>query len=441
MKPKYINYVFVAMTMAFLANAETISFKNFNHHIVYEKNEIGYLQKASQKQVTIAHRLIIKTSTKYNKKKILKLHSAITEVKELYHGKDFTYFLAEINKDIALQRVMKKLVKKRAVILVQTDILQKSEKSHDDDKDHKKARLNNRLKKPKQSKLQQDILRKKQLEMSLSRYLRFIGVEKLWEKTKGKGIKIAVIDDGFDLKHKEFEKLNLAFSYDASDKKLDSSPIQDQETHGTKIAGVLFAKHDATGVEGIAPEAELIAIRQPDTWTSNTLLSFQMAKLANADIINCSWNSPQLMQPIADVVNDLVKYGRNGKGTAVIFAAGNKGIELKPYSTEASIDSAIVVGASNFLSKRTLKFSNKGTSVDIMAFGKPVQSTYPNNKYGKFAGTSLSSTIVSGITALLMSQNPELTMKQLQIDLKNTISDKKRLNKFNLKSKQNKGNE
>ena len=419
------------LTLSFSLQAENLSFKNFGKEIVFEKNENGFVNKASQQQITISNRLIIKTANTYSKKDLTETDSSITDVKELYQGNDFTYFVAEINKESDLQEVMKTLDSKKDILLVQADILQQTEKSHEGN-DHKE----NLLKKParkKRTKQQMAIIKQKQLEASLPRYLKFVGVDKLWEKSKGKGVKIAVIDDGFDLKHKEFKKLKVAFSYDASEKKLSTDPKHPLDTHGTKVAGVLFAQHDKTGVEGIAPEAEFIAIRQPDTWTSNTLLSFQIAKLNNADIVNCSWNSPQLMQPVADAINDLTEFGRNGKGTAVVIASGNKGIKIKPNSTEASIKSAIVVGASNLLALRPLKFSNTGESIDLLSFGRPVQSTLPMDKYGNFAKTSLSATIVSGISALVLSQNPDYTLKQLQTELMKITSDKKRTKKFNLK--------
>jgi subtilisin family serine protease len=406
-------------------NAETITFKNFDKEIILEKSEHSYVIKESNQHVTLANRLIVKTSHKYSKKKLAKADKQINNVTELYQGKDFNYYAVDLESNANLQEVMDSLSKKKSILLVQSDILQATEKSHES-KEHNENPLSKSLKKP-QNKLQQQLNREKQLVNALPRYLNFIGVKELWEKTKGKGIKIAVIDDGFDLKHDEFKNTKLSFSYDATEQSLNSQPKESIDTHGTKIAGVIFANHDKKGVEGIAPEAELIAIRQPDTSTSKTLLSFQIANLSKADIINCSWNSPQLMQPIEDVVNDLAKNGREGKGTAVIFAAGNKGIEITTNSTEASIDSAIVVGASNLIGKKPLKFSNKGASVDLLSFGMPIQTTLPDNKYGTFAATSLAASITSGVCALLLSQNPELTLQQLQSELKKALENNKRM--------------
>jgi subtilisin family serine protease len=427
MNSKLMIVTLLCFTLA--GKAETLSFKNFDQQLFLEKQGDQYINKATQQKVTLANKLIVKTSKRYNKKKLSKAHKQISNVKELYLSNDFKYFLAELKDNADMQLVMDKLLKSRAIKLVQPDILQATEKSHQGHENEKNPQ-SKPLKKPKNI-LKRKLNREKQLANALPRYLKFIGVQELWKKSKGKGVKIAVIDDGFDLKHKEFENLKTNFTYDATQRTLDIAPKDNIDTHGTKIAGVLFAKHDSQGIEGISPEAEFIAIRQPDTWTSNTLLSFYVAKLSKADIINCSWNSPQLMQPVADVVNDLANKGRRGKGMAVIFAAGNKGIEIMPNSTEASIDSAIVVGASNLMAMRPLKFSNQGKSVDLLSFGRPVQTTMPDNKYGSFGGTSLASTIVSGLSALILSQNPEFTIKQLQEELKKMTTNKKRMNQLN----------
>ena len=237
-----------------------MSFKNLDQEYTFEKNESGFINKATQQQVAIAHRLIVKTSKKINNKKLSKADKAITEVKELYQAKEFNYFLAEVDKAADLQKVMVHLAKNKSIQLVQPDILQQTEKTHQDHEPTKNP-LTKPLKKPK-NKLQQQLNREKQRANALPRYLKFIGVDELWKNTKGKGVKIAVIDDGFDLTHDEFKELTTNFSYDATQQTLDTSPKDGVDTHGTKIAGVLFAKHNDKGVEGIAPEAEYIAERK-----------------------------------------------------------------------------------------------------------------------------------------------------------------------------------
>ena len=230
---------------------------------------------------------------------------------------------------------------------------------------------------------------------------------------------IAVIDDGFALNHDELRNTDVVFSYDAERKVQDVSPQSELDTHGTKVIGTIFAAHDGHGIDGIAPEASLIAIRQPSTWTSSTLLSFYLAKLSDADIVNASWNSQWLLEPLADIVSDLARNGRGGKGTAVVFSAGNNGAEQTSNqgidSNEASLLDAVVIGSDDGTGHRT-RFSNYGNSVDAYIYGKPTPALVAGG-YGRFSGTSLSTAVASGYFALLLANNPSLTLDQLVAQL------------------------
>ena len=240
-----------------------------------------------------------------------------------------------------------------------------------------------------------------------------LGIPLKWSTTLGAGIKIAVIDDGFDLAHEDFRQLKTGFSYDLHTQQLNAAPIYAKETHGTKIAGIIFADHSDVGISGIAPSAEFIAIRHTDTWTSKTLIGFHLARLAGADIINASWNSQWLLEPVADAITELAGRGRDGKGIAVVFAAGNNHMDIQPFSIEAALEPAIVVGALNRGGFK-LPTSNFGNTVDMYVYGGQMRSTVPDDGYGNFAGTSLSAAIVSGTAALLLSENPQLTLVQLE---------------------------
>lgn len=183
--------------------------------------------------------------------------------------------------------------------------------------------------------------------------------------------------------------------------------------HGTKVLGILFGEHNQHEPEGLVPNAKFVGISQLDTWTSNTLRAFYIAYLAKADVINCSWHSEWLMEPVQDVVDELAGYGREGKGIAVVFAAGNQSKLITSGMHEASIGSAIVVGASNAKGK-PLIFSNYGPAVDIWAYGQKTISTDENGGYSYFLGSSLSSVIVSGYIALLIGADQSLNLTQIQ---------------------------
>ena len=232
------------------------------------------------------------------------------------------------------------------------------------------------------------------------------------ETTKGLGIKIAIIDDGINLSHADLKGINIALEYDVEQKKLNASPKVKRDTHGTQVAGIIFAQHNTIGIDGIAPLAELISIRQVNNQTSHTILAFTVANLAKADIINCSWNSLVLLEPVYDVIVDISQRGREGKGTAIVVSAGNSSKEILAYSTESSIDEAIVVGA-------TQHYSNYGKYVDfILPSGIKTTKT---EGYGIFGGTSATAPIISGILALMMSKNPTLKTTTLVDKLKKVL--------------------
>lgn len=227
---------------------------------------------------------------------------------------------------------------------------------------------------------------------------------------KGEGIKVAVIDDGFNLEHEDLKGATVGFSYDADLKQLGATPQVRGDRHGTQVAGVVVAQHNGLGIDGIAPKATLIPIRQASTRTSDTVLSFTVANLAGADIINCSWNSRVLMEPVNDVIQYLTQHGRNGRGSIIIFAAGNEGQPIKPGSKESAINTVITVGSQ--LKGKIAPYSNYGERVDLYLPGQ-IRTTY-HQGYGWFNGTSASAAMASGLSALLLASNPTLTLNELQ---------------------------
>jgi len=387
----------------------TVIFENFSKPVVLVKKKDYFQVEGSRVQVQLSNRIIVKTTKMVNKEGAYQFHQQINNVVELFNGTANNYFSLEFRGSARLTQVFDdlKIIQKeqpeKGIILVQPDILQLQNK----------AETTISTKQGASYKTPQSII----THHNDSAYLDLLKIQSMWQKSKGKNVKIAIIDDGVFLAHNELKHITPIFSYDVEAKTLSSTPRSAIDKHGTKVAGIIFAAHDNVGISGIAPEAELISIRQPSTWTSKTLLSFQLAKLAGAQIINCSWHSQLLLQPIADIIDDLAENGRDGKGMVVVISAGNTGIEIMPNSTESSIKSAIVVGASGKGFQR-LAFSNYGNSVDMFTYGQKVKATLSSGGYGVFAGTSLSAAIVSGLSALLLSQNSDLTVKQLSQQLK-----------------------
>lgn len=341
-------------------------------------------------QVRLSDRLIVRANG-FTRESLQALDSRIEAVSELYLMDDAVYYSVNVGIIDRLPGVIRSLSKVQGIGLVQPDILQ---------------------------------LRKKHAAevpvQTPPTYLTQLRIPELWPDTLGRGVRVAVIDDGFDLEHEEFKHLEVVFSYDTASRSQDVSPRGEGDSHGTKVAGTVFAAHNGVGIDGIAPQASLIAIRQPDTWTSHTILSFYLSKLSQADIVNASWRSQWLLEPVADIVADLAKNGRRGKGSAVVFSAGNSGMELTGDDSEAQLQAAVVIGAANGQGQRT-RFSNYGQSVDLYVYGKASPAVVPGG-YGRFSGTSLSAAVASGYFALLLSQDPSLTLHQLVARLQQRLS-------------------
>jgi len=224
----------------------------------------------------------------------------------------------------------------------------------------------------------------------------------LWQETYGKGVKIAIIDDGFNLVHEDFEGVDVRFMYDVDHKRFDISS-KSASDHGTAVAGLVFAQHNGKGIDGIAPKSQLIALHQTTNRLSDTLLAFATAQLANADVVICSWNSPTLLEPVYDAIVEMARYGRDGKGAAMVFAAGNEGKPLTPLCIESAIPEVISVSATNAL-------ANQGDVIDFR-LQTGLRSTQGDG-YGFFGGTSALAPIVGGVFALVFAKEPHLTLAQ-----------------------------
>jgi len=274
-----------------------------------------------------------------------------------------------------------------------------------------------------------------------------INIEDSFTKYSGKGIKVAVIDDGFDINHPEIkDKIVKTASVDNSGNvSSDATHVSGYDSHGTAVAGIIAASDNNIGIMGIAPDVELILIRYPYVLSDDVVIEmFEQALDAGADVINCSWGTNNVSDTIRDYINHISTYGRDGKGVIVVFASGNFNEDIS--TDESSISSVIGVGATDKDNLRT-NYSNFGKDLDIVAPGgytlgittlDPIGNNgssidgynrYNENTNGKpvsFIGTSASAPIISGVIALGLEKNSDLTREEIQEVLKkstNTIGN------------------
>ena len=289
-------------------------------------------------------------------------------------------------------------------------------------------------------------------------------VEKAHAITKGEGITIAIIDDGVDTRHKEFNVPGKIIApKDISYKTNDALPKLRDDNHGTCCAGVAVA----AGINkacGVAPAAKLIPIRNVSELGSKDEADAIIWAVQNgADIISCSWGPEdgawwnpkdklhKQRWPLAALTNEAFTYavtkGRNGKGCIILFAAGN-GNESADLDKYISHPDVIAVAACNDRGKKSI-YSDYGKCIWVCfpsndfeeknlhqpaPLTKGIWTTdrvgYAGYKRKKmsdynesFGGTSSACPGVAGVCALMLSANNNLTITDVK-DILRLSADK-----------------
>lgn len=237
-----------------------------------------------------------------------------------------------------------------------------------------------------------------------------------WTITKGKGVSVAVLDQGIDRNHKEFAENYSSLSYDLTTK---SSPTQVYGEHGTHVAGIIGANHNGIQIAGLAPEVSLVSLSHPLTIGSTERVAqlasgFGYATTHGIDVINNSWGDQggkfyQKMHSslLEESIQNALTNGRNGRGMVVVFASGNHAGQRTDYPGYM-FPNALIVGSISSNLKRSY-FSTYDDKLDVMAPGGDILSTLPGNSTGKMSGTSMAAPYATALAALVLSVNPSLT--------------------------------
>ena len=253
--------------------------------------------------------------------------------------------------------------------------------------------------------------------------LRMVGAEAAWERSRGKGVVVAVIDTGVAAKDsdrgkqaRDFGQTHFTRGYDFVN---DDDDPYDDHGHGTHVSGTIAESTDnREGVAGLAFEATIQPIKVLSAMGSGTSTdiadAIRFAADNGAGVINLSLGSPHP----SDVIHSAVKYARR-KGVVIVCAAGNgfeEGVIYPAAFPECIAVSS--VGPSGDLAT----YSSWGKEValaapggDMLASGKeadgilqntvyPVEQGGKGDDYYHFQGTSMASPHVAAAAALVMAQ-------------------------------------
>ncbi len=190
--------------------------------------------------------------------------------------------------------------------------------------------------------------------------------------------------------------------------------------HGTTVAGAAGAvTNNEVGIAGSAWNAKIMHINANcvDEDTCPGYEGILYAAVAGADIINASWGAfagdteLRMITQTLDLVTDM--------GSLVIAAIGNNGFNNDRFFTYPDAHPRVLaVGSTTRTGPQLSETTNYGKTVDLYAPGEQILATLPNDQYGRFSGTSLSSPLVSGIAALVKTRFPHLTPDELREQLR-----------------------
>lgn len=249
-----------------------------------------------------------------------------------------------------------------------------------------------------------------------------------WSITEGSGINVAVVDQGIQSNHNDLSGNLNALSFDAQSG-TSPSVYNSWYDHGTHVAGTVAAiKDNNLQVVGVAPQSSIMGVSHDlylsGTFSAELASGISWAWQNNADVITNSWGDQggayyNNMHSVIleNAITDAMTLGRNGKGSVVLFAAGNWAPTMDyPGSFN---DDIVTVGAIESSGMRS-GFSGYGTKLDIVAPGSSVLSTVNGNSTGYKSGTSMATPHVAGTIALILSVNPCLTGQEARDILEST---------------------
>jgi hypothetical protein len=256
-----------------------------------------------------------------------------------------------------------------------------------------------------------------------------IDVSPTWAWTRGAGVVIAIVDSGIDRTHPDLaarmwrntdespangvddDNNGYVDDVDGWDFGSDDNDPTDDAGHGTSVASVAVAAANDIGMAGVAPAARAMAVRACDAFgcpASAVADAIVYAVDNGADIVNLSLGAPGEDPLVAAAV----EYAA-ARDVLVISAAGNAAEELdadNPW-TPASIDSPnLVAVASSDQTDRLSNSSNYGPAVvDLAAPGTQILTAIATDGYEVRSGTSFSAPHVSGVAALMLTMDRELS--------------------------------
>jgi subtilisin-like proprotein convertase family protein len=290
-----------------------------------------------------------------------------------------------------------------------------------------------------------------------------LNVREAWAISKGAGVVIAIVDNGVDLEHRDLQsQAEPALHFNFALHTVEGGPLTDSDNHGTSVAGMAVATaNNGIGVSGVAPEAHFASWYIYNTNHSGAgfvgpdqlaeMFQFESNRVA---IQNHSWVINNTLRTVGpslqerNAISNAITFGREGKGVIMVRAAGNDRADVRNVNDDAySSDPRVITVAALGSGGKVANYSNPGAAILVSApsggndpaFEELISTDrsgpevgfnntiiFPGTDLsdyvfsGVFGGTSAAAPEISGLVALLLSVNPELTYRDVQQILVNS---------------------
>jgi subtilisin family serine protease len=228
-----------------------------------------------------------------------------------------------------------------------------------------------------------------------------------WAHATGRGVRVGVVDTGVNVSHPDLAG-NVRAGFDAIS---ETEGVEDDNGHGTHVAGIIAALDNGFGVVGVAPEAHIYAVKSFDSrgkgMTSDIIQGIQWCIEQGVHIINMSFGTSDSGKALALAISKAAE-----SGILLVAASGNTGgrnTVLYPAR-----DPHVVAVAASTEDRQIAEFSSSGPEVDITGPGQNIYSTYKGRRYKTLSGTSMACPHVAGVAALVLSIAPGLSAKEME---------------------------
>ncbi len=261
--------------------------------------------------------------------------------------------------------------------------------------------------------------------------------EAAWDLTRGQGVRLAVIDNGIQVKHPDLKAGIGGGGHFVSDW-IGGATLQrwrpnqagfPNGDHGTFCLGMAGARMNNKGGCGSAPEADLMPIAcLTDQVGTQLTLARAIAYAANpttedaqasaadgAHVISCSlgpngadWDMTSVLEL---AITTAAVQGRGGLGVPILWAASNGPYDIA-HDEVCSHPDVLAISRSNRNDQED--GAAYGPNLEFLAPGVNVYSTKSGGGYGYSTGCSFAAPLAAGVAALVLARHPDWTRDQVR---------------------------